>query len=542
MSKIAHYLQEHLLGEVSASPEVRRHFAHDASILRLPPAIVVYPRSESDVRKVASFCWQLAERGRPLPITARGGGSDTSGAALGSGIVIVFPAHMNKILELDPKKETLIVEPGATYDKIEQTLYTHGLFLPPYPASQQYATIGGGIGNNAIGEKTVKYGTTGDYVKKLRVVLANGEVIETGPLNRRDLNRKLGLSNLEGEIYRGVDRLIEDNPELMLQLGGMTRAPRSSVGYNLHKVKTKQGFDLTPLFIGSQGTLGIVTEATMKVAAHNPLTKLIMVSFDKLADFQDALPRILKLKPSICDFINKAAIEEVLRINPHQLDSVLQNRQADIHLFLEFDDKAAEQKKAIKSLSKILAASDSDWLIANELEDQERIHKVRESVATILTEPFGQTKAVPVAEDISVPVESLTDFLEQAARIYKEAGMPPAAWGHAGDGVVRMHPMFDLSQTGDRQRLFKLADSLYAAALKLGGSLSAANGEGRLRAPYMVYMYGNELQKLIRQVKQVFDPQNILNPGVKTATNEELKTLLRPDYHLAHRHEHLPRS
>src|SRR5665213_2374227 len=129
MSKIAHYLQEHLLGEVTASPEVRRHFAFDGSILRLAPAIVAYPRNENDVRKTARFAWQLAKRGRVVPITARGGGSDTSGAALGSGIMLVFPAHMNRILTLDPRKEFTTVEPGATYDKLEQTLFTHGLFF-----------------------------------------------------------------------------------------------------------------------------------------------------------------------------------------------------------------------------------------------------------------------------------------------------------------------------------------------------------------------------------------------------------------------------
>ena len=136
MSKVAHYLQEHLLGEVTDSPEVRRHFSHDASILHMTPAIVVYPRTESDVRKTARFSWQLARRGRVMPITARGGGSNTSGSAIGSGILLVFTAHMNKILMLDAKKEFVVVEPGATYDKLEQTLYTHGLFLPPYPSSQ----------------------------------------------------------------------------------------------------------------------------------------------------------------------------------------------------------------------------------------------------------------------------------------------------------------------------------------------------------------------------------------------------------------------
>jgi len=543
MSKIAHYLQEHLTGEVSASPEVRRHFAHDASILRQAPAIVVYPRGESDVRKTASFCWQLAERGRPVPITARGGGSDTSGAAIGSGIMIVFPAHMNKILELDPKKQQIIVEPGSTFDKIEQTLFTHGLFLPSYPASQQYATIGGGIANNAIGEKSVKYGATGDYVQRLRVVLANGEVIETGPLHRRELNRKLGLASLEGEIYRSLDKLIEENGQLIAGLPGVSKARRSSVGYNLAAVKTKKGFDLTPLFVGSQGTLGIVTEATLKVIPHNPITNLALVSFDKLEDFHDALPRILELGPSIYDMVNKATIEQVVKINPHQLDGVMPVPNAAIHLFIEFDEeKSADQKKSIKKLGKILERSSTDWILADNLEDQQKIRKVRESVATILTEPSGQTKAVPVAEDIAVPVENLVDFLRQVNDIYTAAGMRPAVWGSAGDGVVRMHPMLDLSQTGDRQRLFKLADAVYAAALKLGGTVSASHGEGRVRAPYSLYMYGEQGMGLMRQIKKIFDPHNILNPGVKTASREEIKALLRGDYNQAHRHEHLPRS
>lgn len=543
MSKVAHYLQEHLTGEVSASPEVRRQFAHDASVLRQVPAIVVYPRGESDVRKTASFCWQLAERGRPVPITARGGGSDTSGAAIGAGIMVVFPAHMNKILELDPKKELITVEPGATYDKIEQTLFTHGLFLPSYPASQQYATLGGGIANNSIGEKSVKYGSTGDYVESLRVILANGEVIETKPIGRRELNRKLGLSTLEGEIYRSLDTLIEENTDLIAGQPGIIKSRRNSVGYNLAAIKTKKGFDLTPLFVGSQGTLGIISEATLKVVPYNPVTKLALISFDTLENFQDALPKILELKPSIADMVNLATISQVVKINPHQLDGVLPNPRAAMQLFIEFDDeKEAQQKASLKKLTKIMERIDADWLMADNLEDQQKIRKVRESVATILTEPHGQTKAVPVAEDVSVPVDNLVDFLHQAAQIYETAGLNPAIWGSAGDGVVRMHPMLDLSQIGDRQKLFKLSDSIYAAALKLGGSLSAANGEGRTRAPYVVYMYGEQLLGLLQQVKKIFDPYNILNPGVKSASREDIKAMLRGDYNQAHRHEHLPRS
>src|ERR1019366_7111129 len=160
MSKVAHYLQEHLVGEVMTSTDARRYFATDASILQVAPALVAYPRNENDIRKTARFSWQLAERNRVIPITARGAGTDQAGAALSSGILLVFTAHMNRILELDTKANTVTVEPGINYGKLQQTLHTHGRFLPPYPASLEYSTIGGAIANNATGEKSIKYGDT----------------------------------------------------------------------------------------------------------------------------------------------------------------------------------------------------------------------------------------------------------------------------------------------------------------------------------------------------------------------------------------------
>ncbi|HYH75046.1 MAG TPA: FAD-dependent oxidoreductase, partial [Candidatus Saccharimonadales bacterium] len=158
MSKVAHYLQEHVMGEVMTSPDARRYFATDASVLSLTPALIVYPRNENDVRKTARFTWQLAERGRVIPITARGAGTDLGGGAIGSGIILAFPAHMHRVLELDDKSGVVTVEPGINYAKLQQTLHTHDRFLPPYPASMEYSTIGGAVANNASGEKSVKYG------------------------------------------------------------------------------------------------------------------------------------------------------------------------------------------------------------------------------------------------------------------------------------------------------------------------------------------------------------------------------------------------
>jgi glycolate oxidase len=207
MSKVAHYLQEHLAGEVMISQDARRYFATDGSILSVTPALIAYPRNENDVRKTARFTWQLAERGRVIPVTARGAGTDQGGAALGAGIILAFPAHMHRILELDDKSGVIVVEPGTNYGKLQQTLQTHDRFLPPFPASLEYSTIGGAVANNAAGEKSVKYGCTRDYVRSLRVVLANGEVIDTGRLKKGELNKKLGMATFEGEVYRAIDQL-----------------------------------------------------------------------------------------------------------------------------------------------------------------------------------------------------------------------------------------------------------------------------------------------------------------------------------------------
>lgn len=543
MSKVAQYLQEHLLGEVTASTEVRRHFANDASILHLAPAIVVYPRNENDVRKTARFAWQLAERGRPVPITARGGGSDTSGAAIGSGILLAFTAHMNKILALDPAKQLITVEPGATFDKIEQTLYTHGLFLPPYPQSQAYATIGGGIANNAMGEKSVKYAVMGSYIDQLRVVLANGEVIETGPLSKRELSKKLGLTSFEGEVYRALDALLEENAALLANGRSHIKAKRNTGGYNVFDVKKDKHFDLTPLIVGSQGTLGVVTEATLNVVQHNPIVKTAMISMYKLDDLTDLLPKILELSPSILDMVNGAAIEQVQNINPHQLGDLLEAPRAAMHLFVEFDDsKEATQNKAMKKLSKLTLKAGGVFRAANTPVDQEKLAKIRQSVATILTEPHGQSKSVPVAEDVCVPVNRLVDFLQKAAEVYTACGLKAAAWGHAGDGVVHMQPVLNLGQLGDRQKLFKLSGAIYQVAIAMGGSFSAAAGDGRMRAPYLEQLYGADVYQLMMKVKKIFDPHGILNPGVKTADLNEVKALMRGEYTLGHHHEHLPRS
>ncbi len=546
MSKVAYYLQEHLHGEVISTVPARRYFSTDASIFSVPPSIVVYPKDENDVRKTARFAWQLAERGRVIPITARGSGTDVSGAAIGSGIVLAFPAHMHRILELDEKSGTVIVEPGTNYGKLQQALQTHGRYLPPAPASMEYSTIGGAVANNATGERSLKYGSTREFVKGLRVVLANGEVIETRRLNKRELNHKLGLSTLEGEIYRAVDSLIEGSQGVLDKVAtlGVTK---NAAGYALGNIKRKDGtFDLTPLIVGSQGTLGIVTEIVLETEQLTQESTLYAAYFDDLHHMQTAVMELRSLPdmPSAIEMIDGNLLEVVNQYNANLLKGVISPPFPKAVLLVEFDSSDRSQKKIGKKAQKIFERYASHHQVESDQAQQARLWSLRHSSSIFMNATGDNHKrAVPVIGDGVVPVEHLAEYIEGIYKIFSSNQLQVAVWGHAGDGNLHVQPVLDLSQVGDRQRAFRLLDEFTNLIISLGGSTSAEAGDGRLLAPYLPKLYGGEMYDLFQKIKQIFDPYGLLNPGVKVNVRlEDVKPLLRQEYSIEHLASHMPRS
>lgn len=544
MSKVGHYLQEHITGEVLSAPEIRRHFATDSSIFTVAPALVVYPHDENDVRKVARFSWQLAERNRVIPITARGAGTDVGGAALGNGVLLVFPAHMNRIVELDTRAGTVTVEPGIGYGKLQQALMTHGRFLPPYPASLEYSTIGGAVANNASGERTLKYGDTRSFVKSLRVVLANGEVITTGRLNKRELSKKLGLATFEGEIYRAIDTLIEEKYDLIKNFA--LPVTKNTAGYALGDVKHDDGsLDLTPLLVGSQATLGIITEVTLETEEHNPETTLFAASFENIPAAQQAIMELRQLsdRPAAIEMIDGHLLRQVEKISPSKLKGLLPKPYPAVMLLVEFDDAEKHQKRAARHARKILETHATSLQAETELDKQSRLWKLRDlpAMATMYSE--SNARALPIIDDGVVPVEKLDEFIKALYELCQRNQVQPALWGRAGDGNIRLQPHLDLSQVGDRQKAFRLMNEYYKLVISLGGTTSGEYNDGRLRAPYLKVLYGEEIYALFQKVKQIFDPYGMLNPGVKIDVSlEDILPLVRTDYGHGHRYEHLPRS
>jgi FAD/FMN-containing dehydrogenase len=545
MNKVAHYLQEHLVGEVMTGTDARKYFATDASIFTVPPAIVVYPRNENDVRKTTRFTWQLAERGRIIPLTARGAGTDQAGAAIGPGIIMSFPAHLNRILEFDGKSGTVTVEPGINYGKLQQTLHTHNRFLPPFPSSIEYSTVGGAIANNASGEKTVKYGDTRQFVKSLRVVLANGEVIETGRLSKRELSKKLGLATFEGEIYRSLDTLLDEHQALLKQKG--PDVTKNAAGYALGEVKRKDGsFDLTPLFVGSQGTLGVITEATLTTEPHNPNTTLVAALIDDLTVAEQIVSELRKLPdmPSSMEVVDSHLLDFVQSHNPNQLKGILTPPFPKLVLLIEFDNLSERsQKRMAKRTTKILLKHDVAYQVETDPQKRDELWKIRHSAAAVLAFSEGSARALPIIEDGIVPIDRFKEYIEAVYEIFKRNNLQSAVWGHAGDANLHIQPFLDLSELGDRQKIFKLLDEYYNMVINLGGSTSGEHNDGRLRGPYLEKLYGNEMYSLFNKVKQIFDPYGTLNTGVKMNVGiDDIKSVLRKEYTLDHLYQHMPRT
>lgn len=544
MSKIGHYLQEHVTGEVVSSADARRFFSTDASIFNVTPALVVYPHDENDVRKIARFSWQLAERNRIIPITARGLGTDLSGAALGTGIIATFPAHMNRIIELDGKSGSVTVEPGINFGKLQQTLMTHGRFLPAFPESLEYSTIGGAVANNAAGQKSFKYGSMRLSVSSLRLVLANGEVIQTGRLSKKELNKKFGQATFEGEIYRGIDALFEEKGDVIDRFN--LPITKNNAGYHLSEVKQADGsIDLTPLIVGSQGTLGMVTEITLASEPHNPETTLFVGSFDSVRDAQATVTalRDFKALPCSLEMIDGYLLEQVRITNPNKLKTLLQPPFPAVILLVEFDDSGAKLKKNVRSARKILKQYASGFQEESDLDQKARLWKLRDLSASVASRATGHAQALPIIDDGIVPPAKFGEFLNGLYELCKRHKVPAAVWGRAGDANLRLQPHLDLGQIGDRQAAVRLMNDYHKLVIGLGGSTTGEYGDGRLRAPWLMSMYGEEMYNIFAKVKSIFDPYGIMNPGVKVGV--DVKTMMGQvgsSYSHAHRHNHLPRS
>lgn len=539
MSSVLDSLKEDLSGELALDVHARDYFSTDGGIFRIEPKLVVYPRNEKDVVATVKFSEKIAISNRSIPITARGKGTDQSGASLSEGISLVFPAHMKKIIRLTP--QNVVVQPGMIYANLETVLKSHGRFLPPYPASVEFCTIGGSVSNNAAGEKTLKYGATRNYVTGLRVVLHNGDIIETRRLTKKELHKKKKLPTLEGELYSKLDELIEKNKEIIYKT--KPGVSKNSAGYALWDIKRSDGsFDMSQLFVGAQGTLGIITEVMLRHVAFNPNTTLLVGYFDSIKQMQEAVVKISKLQPSAQELVDDNVINFVKENRPEVIKGLLPEKPPKVILLVEFDDEKLKlQKKKAQAAKAILTEHAYEQKVSTNKDEQDNLWRIRRQAAAVIWMQQGPKKALPIIEDAIVPIEKFEEFLSQAYKILEKYNVNVAVWGHAGNGHLHIQPFMDLSNIKDRHKIFTLTDEFYKMVLSLGGSISGEHNDGIMRGSYLRQMFGSEVYSLFREVKKMFDPKNIFNPRAKTGATKEYGVVhLRKEYSMKHLSDHLP--
>lgn len=534
MNKIAQYLNEHILGEVATDKATRQAFSTDASILSLMPDIVAYPRVTNDIRKIARFSWQLADKGHILPITPRGGGSDQTGAAIGKGLILNTTAHMNTIFELDSKQRLVRVQPGVGFKTLNDTLALWGLQVPSYPASAAYSSIGGAIANNASGMMSGKYGGTASWVKQLEVVLANGDILQTGRLSKRELNRKKGLQTFEGEIYRAIDNLITDNKELIEDK--INANARDNVGYSgIIDVKQKDGsFDLAPLFVGSQGTLGIVSEVIMKAETYSHQQTVALAVFDSYDHARDAVDQIVPHGPSILEIIDGQLFDEARRRGKKYAFLAEKKKVGAVVLFAFDDPSERAQKKKIKRLHKVFEKSGNTLIVAKDEPTQLELLAVRDVSFVALHPDDDEASAPPLFDGAYVPFERFEDFEKAATKLAEKYHVQMPLYGHALESIFHARPIFHLHKVGDRQKVLKLLSDYVNLVEAHGGHMIGQAAEGRLKAPFAHKGLDDDVKQLYKDIKSIFDPFGILNPGVKQPG--ELRPVveaLRSEYSLA---------
>jgi len=503
--------------------------SHDASVLEIKPEMVVFPRTTNDIRKVARFCYQLAEKGHVLPITTRGLGSDQTGAAIGKGIILSTPAHMNTIYEYEPKQKLVRVQPGVNFGALNDALRLHGVSIASMPASARYSTIGGAVANNASGMLSGKYGDTRSWVHQLEVVLSNGEVLQTGRISKRELNKRKGLQTFEGEIYRSLDNLIEDNRELIDKK--INTDVRDNAGYEaIARVKNKKSgsFDLTPLFAGSQGTLGIISEMILQTDFVGIKRHVIVASFANAESARDVLDKLRDLQPALLNYYDGGLFKLAQRGGQTYKFFDEENQAV---LVMSFDDLSERTRaKRIKKAAKLLEAAGGKTTSGDESKADELLAVCE--VTTHLISPAGKTTTAPALFDgVYVPSERFEDFSLAVAVLAGKHNVELPLYGRILDDVYYTRPHLQLHKIGYKQKVFKLLDEYELLVHQYGGHLICEAGEGRLKSRFAYRNIDDDVLEVFEAVKKIFDPYVILNTGVKQKIDmKQLAQHVRSDY------------
>jgi FAD/FMN-containing dehydrogenase len=524
-------LKSILKGGILTDEKSLLKYSRDASLFEVRPSLIVLPKNSQDIREVVRYVSANKGKDPSLSVSVRAGGSCMSGGSLNESIILDVSAHMNGIVSF--KENRITVLPGTPYRDVEKETLKRDLILPCFPASKNLCAIGGMIGNNAAGEKTLSYGKMEDFIENLKVVLSDGNECEFKALSPEELEKKKHQDDLEGEVYRKVHELIEENRELIEK--SKPNVSKNSAGYYLWNVWNGNKFDLTRLFVGSQGTLGIVTETTLRLIPVKKHSKLFVIFLKDLEPLSELVNVILTLKPETLESYDDATLKLAVRFFPEMLKTMktkhffkmimsfipeglimLTSGIPKLIVLVEFTgETVSEIDVKMDELEKLIERFGLRTHRTKKEEESEKYWAIRRESFNLLRKHVKGKRTAPFVDDVVVKPEYLPEFLPKMRKILDDYKLYYTIAGHAGNGNFHIIPLMDVSDPGTEKTILEVSDKVYDLVAEYGGSITAEHNDGIVRTPYLGKMYSLEILELFGEVKRIFDPQNIFNPGKK---------------------------
>lgn len=526
-------LKQNFQGEITTHEADIEKYSRDASLFEIAPQAILFPRNIHDVEALVKYVSMNKAMVPDLSITPRGGGTDMTGGSINNSLLIDMTKHFNRILDLT--NDSVTTESGVMFRNLEVRLTAKNRMMPSYPVSKMLASVGGMVGNNSGGEKTFSYGQVKDFVEELEMILSDGKAYTIKPLTEGQLKAKMMQRDFEGEFYSKIFKLINDNYRL-LQSAKPTTSKNSS-GYFLWDVWDGKTFDLTKLFVGSQGTLGIVTKIKWRIVPIKRKSRLVVFFLDDLSKLGEVVSHVAEIHPESFEIYDEHSFKLGLRYMPEILAKMkgskikllfnflpefwmmLTHGLPKVVLMAEFtgDDMAEVTTRAESAMKNIKDHFNLAVHITKGPEEDQKYWTMRRESYNLLREHNARKVSAPFIEDIVVHPSQLPEFMPKLNEILSH--YPDFIYtiaGHAGDANFHIIPLMDLDNQKNRDQIVEIADKVFGLVLSFKGSMTGEHNDGLVRGPFLKKMHGEKVYQLFKQTKQIFDPLNIFNPHKKT--------------------------
>lgn len=509
MDGLLHDLQKQIAGEVRFDPMTRMLYSTDASIYQIEPIGVVIPRDADDVVATVSLAGTYG-----VPVLPRGGGTGLAGQTVGKAIILDMSNCMHRVLELNPEEQWAWVQPGLVQDEFNDYLRPHGFLFGPDTSTSSRATIGGMIGNNSAGARSILYGKTIDHVLEVQVVLADGSTALLAPVEKSMVEQKGRQRTLEGQIYREVARIARDSREAILER--YPKILRRVSGYNLDEFIHDGPFNLAKMLVGSEGTLAVVTAAKMRIMPRPKATAVLAVHFDDMIAAVEATNAILPSQPSAVEMIDHQIIDAARHSKEFAGRLPFLHGHPDALIAVEFygdsPDEAADKARALEAE---LRRQKWGYAYAQAFSaaEQGNVWKVRKAGLGLLMGTRDARKPIAFIEDTAVDPAKLPDFLRRFRQIIDKHGTTAGYYGHASVGCLHIRPGINLKQQSEVDKMMAIMHEISDLVIEYGGCMSGEHGDGLARSWLNEKHFGPTLYNAFKEVKRAFDPHNRMNPG-----------------------------